>query len=81
MHVVARMNDIPDSAQRQLWSAFALLNLGNAARVFLQIASDYTPAVYGLAGLTGFVELIGLFIWAGYMLRILLLRRRPVFAA
>lgn len=67
MHVVGRMNDVPDSAQKSLWFAFILINLGNAGRVALEIATDYSPSGFRPMGFTGFVELTGLAIWAWYV--------------
>ena len=46
-----------------LWGPFLLMNLGNAARVSLQLATDFTPAAYPLVGFTGFIEVIGLTWW------------------
>ncbi|HJP84329.1 MAG TPA: hypothetical protein VJ835_12585 [Fimbriimonadaceae bacterium] len=66
-HVTARMNDFVESKMAPLWSAFFLLNIGNAARVGLEIASDFTPAAFAPMGITGFVELVGLGIWAYYV--------------
>lgn len=72
MHVAARMNDIPARYERPLWATFWLLNLGNAARVGLEIATDYSPGAFLPMGITGFVELAGLALWAAYMLRTML---------
>jgi hypothetical protein len=72
MHVVARMNDVPPSLEKPLWTTFVLLNLGNAARVGLEIATDYSPAAFLPMGVTGVVELLGLSIWAAYVVRIML---------
>ncbi len=74
MHVVARMNDLPQSTQKQLWSAFLLINLGNAARVGLEVATDYSPGSFMPMGVTGFVELTGLAIWAWHVARPMLRR-------
>jgi hypothetical protein len=47
-----------------LWGAFLLLNLGNVARVTLQILTDFVPRVaYPLLGLSGFIEVIALAWW------------------
>lgn len=78
MHVVARMNDLPDSAEKPLWAAFILLNVGNAMRVFLQAMTDYTPAAFRWMGPSGFIELIGIVIWAYYMAGMMLRNRRKV---
>lgn len=75
MHVVANMNDIPRHMQPKLWSVFWLVNLGNALRVTFEIATDYAPKAFFPMGFTGFVELIGLFIWAFYVARPMLNRR------
>lgn len=65
IHVVARMNDIVDDQKRtSLLLAFILLNLGNSGRVFLEVATDYSPRAFGPMGFTGFIELIALGIWA-----------------
>jgi len=48
---------------RSLWGPFLLMNFGNAARVSLQLATDFTPAAYPLVGFTGFIEVMGLTWW------------------
>lgn len=75
LHVMAMMNDLDESVQRPLWSAFWLLNLGNLGRVSLEVATDFTPRAFSLMGFTGFIELIGLIIWADAMVRPMLRRR------
>jgi len=75
-HVIAKMNDIPDSLQRRFMATFWLLNLGNAGRVALEIATDYTPRAFAPMGFTGFVELAGLALWATAMIRIMVASRR-----
>lgn len=80
MHVIGRMRDLPDSAQKALWSTFILVNVGNAARVGLEIATDYTPAGFMPMGFTGFIELTGLAIWAWHVARPMILRRIPLAA-
>ncbi len=74
-HVVAKMNDIPDSLQKSFLLTFWLLNIGNAGRVFLEIATDYTPRAFGPMGFTGFIELTGLVLWGAAMVRIMLVGR------
>ncbi|HLK13462.1 MAG TPA: hypothetical protein VKT78_01545, partial [Fimbriimonadaceae bacterium] len=81
MTVVARMNDIPDAAQKTLWSVFVLLNLGNAGRVGLQILTDYNPSGFRPMGATGFVELVGLATWAYFVAGPMLRRGRALIAA
>jgi hypothetical protein len=80
MHVVARMNDLPEAAQKALWTSFVLINLGNAARVGLEIATDYSPGTFLPMGFTGFVELTGLAIWAWHVARPMIVRRRSLMA-
>jgi hypothetical protein len=73
MHVVARMNDVPTERQSALWATFWLLNIGNASRVALEIATDYTHNAFLPMGFTGFVELTGLALW-GSALAITMIR-------
>lgn len=83
IHVIPRLRAIPDAALTPLWITFWLLNIGNGGRVFLEIASDYTPAAFPPMGITGFVELVGLFVWAAHVLPLLvkpLRTYRPVLA-
>jgi NnrS protein len=48
-----------------LWGVFILFNLGNGARVVLQILTDFVPrTAYPLVGFTGFVEFAALVWWA-----------------
>ena len=47
-----------------LWPTFILLNVGNAMRVSFQIATDFTPSAYSLMGISGFIEVLGLTLWA-----------------
>ncbi|MCA9182062.1 MAG: hypothetical protein KDA51_11435, partial [Planctomycetales bacterium] len=62
-HVVFRMRDVPDSSMPNLVPTFLLLNIGNALRVGLEVATMYTPSAFLPMGLTGFVELTGLVLW------------------
>jgi hypothetical protein len=48
----------------RLWGPFILLNVGCAARVLLQVLTDFLPATaFPLVGLTGFVEVLALGWW------------------
>jgi hypothetical protein len=76
MHVASRRNDLDEHALAPLWSAFVLLNLGNAARVILEISTDYTTLAFVPMGFTGFVELIALGIWAYHVAPSMLVRRK-----
>lgn len=64
LHVVSRMSGRADTHMPRLWPTFALLNLGNALRVGLEVATDTTPSAFGPMGATGFVELVALGLWA-----------------
>lgn len=76
-HVIRRMNDLDDRVEASLWPTFWLLNVGNCARVALEIATDYTPAAFAPMGVTGFVELAGLALWGVAMARSMFRRSRP----
>ncbi|MBX3117465.1 MAG: NnrS family protein [Fimbriimonadaceae bacterium] len=76
IHVVSRLNGLSEEKLPTLWSVFWLLNLGNAARVGLEIGTDYTGRAFIPMGFTGFVELTALSIWAFYMVSIMLRGRR-----
>ena len=75
-HVVNKIGGVPLGRQSWLLPTFLLLNLGNAARVGLELATDFTPAAFAPMGATGFVELAGIAIWGVLMSRTLL--RRPL---
>jgi hypothetical protein len=47
-----------------LWPTFVLVNLGNILRVSFQIGTDFSPGAYAVMGFSGFVEVIGLTLWA-----------------
>ena len=71
LHVGARMNDLEERYLPALMSAFLLLNLGNALRVFLEVATEFTQRAFSVMGATGFIELIALVIWASQMMSML----------
>lgn len=76
IHVVGRMHNLDESRVPALWTAFALLNLGNACRVGLEIATDYRPDAFMPMGFTGFIELVGLMVWAAAMVAPMMAARR-----
>jgi hypothetical protein len=69
--VVPNLLGIPESALPRLWPTFWLLNVGNAFRVGCEVATDFSPAAFAPMGATGFVELVGLAIWAAHILSLL----------
>jgi hypothetical protein len=71
LHIVPRLRGISTEEVPALWSAFLLLNLGNALRVGLEIVTDFSASGFKPMGLTGFIELIALAIWAGTILKML----------
>lgn len=73
-HLVTRMMMLDERVIPQLWSVSLLINLGNGARVTLEILTDYQTAAFMPMGWTGFVELLGLGIWAIVMVRFILRR-------
>ncbi len=79
MHVVARMNDLPPERESALWVTFVLLNVGNAARVFFEIVTDYAAAAFLPMGVTGVLELIALAWWGAYLVRVMVPRCAPSF--
>ncbi len=79
-HLVTRMLMLDPSKLPPLFSVLALLNMGNAARVVLEILTDLSPKAFAPMGWTGIVELVGLAIWAVVMLRYLF-RRGQAYAA
>jgi len=52
-----------------LWPTFILLNLGNTMRVTFQIATDFTPNAFPIMGVSGFIEVVGLTLWAYELVR------------
>lgn len=73
-HVVARMIGLTGRLD-PLWPTFWLLNGGNALRVGLEIATDYSPRAFPWMGVTGFIELVGIALWAIEIARPMLRRR------
>lgn len=78
-HLVTRMAMISSDKTPQLWSVFILINFGNAARVALEIFTDFHRGAFAPMGWTGFIELCGLMIWAFVMLKFIL-QKRMVYA-
>jgi hypothetical protein len=79
-HVVNRMRSVPEPAQARLLTTFFLLNVGNAGRVGLEVATDYSQAAFLPMGATGFIELTAILLWGIVLLGLLLPRRAEVHA-
>lgn len=54
-----------------LWAPFILLNTGCAMRVAFQALTDFTPAAFPLAGLSGLLEVTALAIWGAHLTRLM----------
>ena len=62
--VVPTLSGVDVRRARSLWPTFILLNVGNSMRVSFQIATDFTPSAYPIMGVSGFIEVVGLSLWA-----------------
>jgi uncharacterized protein involved in response to NO len=62
--IVPALSGVDLRRATSLWPTFILLNLGNAMRVTFQIATDYTPSAFPIMGVSGFIEVVGLTLWA-----------------
>lgn len=54
-----------------LWLPFLLINVGCALRVTAQTLTDFTPNAFPLAGVSGFLEVAGLAIWATHLVLVM----------
>jgi uncharacterized protein involved in response to NO len=62
--VVPSLSGLDMRSTATLWPTFVLINLGNALRVSTEIATDFSPAAYSIMGISGFIEVTGLVLWA-----------------
>ena len=62
--VVPTLSGVDVRRANSLWPTFVLLNLGNLTRVSFQIATDFSPSASRVMGVSGFIEVIGLTLWA-----------------
>lgn len=74
--IVPNIIGVEDSSLPRLWPTFLLLNIGNGARVVLEVATDFTSAAFRPMGVTGFVELVGLALWGTHILNFLTQRSK-----
>jgi hypothetical protein len=59
-----------------LWAPFVLINAGCALRVLAQTATDFTPRAFGIAGVSGVLEVTGLALWGVQLWRVMAGRAR-----
>ncbi len=69
--VVPTLNGLNVRALAPLWGPFLLINLGCALRVTTQTLTDFTPAAYPVAGISGFLEVLGLALWGIHLWRVM----------
>ena len=62
--VVPTLSGVDVRRAATLWPTLILLNTGNAMRVSFQIATDFTPSAFPIMGVSGFIEVVGLTLWA-----------------
>jgi hypothetical protein len=74
--VVPTLNGIDGRTLRPLWLPFVLINAGCLLRVLGQIATDFTPIAFPIAGISGLLEVTGLAIWGGHLVLIMAGRAR-----
>jgi hypothetical protein len=70
--VVPTLNGVDAKALPWLWLPFVLINVGCLLRVVGQVLTDFTPAAFPLAGVSGLFEVTGLAIWGGHLARIMI---------
>lgn len=58
-------------ALTSLWAPFLLINLGCALRVVGQTLTDFAPAAFPVAGISGLLEVTGLAIWGAHLWRVM----------
>jgi hypothetical protein len=61
----------------RLWGLFLLLNGGCALRVAGQTLTDFVPAAFPAAGVSGMLGMLGLSLWAIHLWRIMSGRFAP----
>jgi hypothetical protein len=65
--VVPTLNGLDPAALPRLWGPFLLLNAGCLLRVTGQILTDFHPAAFPLAGVSGLLEVLGLAWWGAHL--------------
>ncbi len=69
--VVPTLNGVDLRRLSALWGPFVLINLGCGLRVTTQVVTDFTSWAYPVAGLSGFLEVLGLALWGVHLWRIM----------
>jgi hypothetical protein len=69
--IVPSLKELDTRQLTQLWWPFALLNLGCALRVSLQVATDFRSWAYPVVGVSGLVEVTGIALWGGHIWRVM----------
>jgi hypothetical protein len=65
--VVPTLNGVDVKALSNLWTPFVLINAGCTLRVLGQMATDWTPLAFPLAGVSGLLEVAGLAVWGTHL--------------
>src|SRR5262249_44797653 len=65
--VVPTLNGLDVRRLSSLWLPFLLINAGCALRVVTQTLTDFTPASFPFAGVSGLLEMAGLAVWGGHL--------------
>ncbi len=79
-HLVTKMASLDHRNLPTLTTVWVLLNVGNLLRVGLEVGTDFSAASFIPMGFTGFIELVGLAIWATQMIKVIA-RRSVNYAA
>ncbi|MBE7559144.1 NnrS family protein [bacterium] len=69
--VVPVLREIPATGLSNLWLPFVLINLGCAMRVGFQTLSDFSPAFFPFAGVSGVLEVAALALWGAHLWRLM----------
>lgn len=69
--VVPTLNGLSAKVLSGLWAPFILINLGCAIRVVGQTLTDFSPAMFPFAGVSGILEVTGLALWSAHLLAIM----------
>ena len=75
--VVPTLSGIDSRTLSALWGPFVLINAGCLLRVAGQTLTDFTPAAFLVAGVSGLLEVTGLGLWGGHLTLIMAGRIRP----